>query len=266
MLFLTKKPQKRNMKNIIQLLFVITFLFSCNNNKKEDKTLVSKINSEFVEVSGIATYGSDGIPNYINVFAKNLKTKEIFEHSSFNRETGQYILNIPKGKYYIFSATSKNDFKSFDEKIIEVNSNLNNIEAQDWYNNGLSESIDITENQENKFIGKYFYACVSMDSEFENFFNIKNNNDFFNVFYFKDNSTVIHYANIGGWQPGEKGEYKIQDNKLIMKIPTFYSGGNKFEPFGGEIEFVSDKKVILYVDGVNSKIERVKLINFIPEK
>lgn len=254
------------MKKIIQILLLTIILFGCNDNKKTNSNTNEKNNTDFVEVKGIATYGSDGIPNYINVYAKNIETNTIYEHSSFNRDNGKYILKIPKGEYYIFSATSKNDYKSYDEKIIKVNNNLENVEAQDWYNNGLSENIESIEKQENKFIGKYFYACVSMDSEFENFFNLKENDDYFNVFYFKDNSTVIHYANIGGWQPGEKGEYKIDNNKLIMKIPTFFSGGNKFEAFGGEIEFISDKKVILYVDGVNSKIERVKLLNFIPKK
>lgn len=111
----------------------------------------------------------------------------------------------------------------------------------------------------NPFIGKYFYICASMDSDFENFFEKKD--DFYFVFYFKDKQTLIYYANINGWQPGIVGRYKYENNQIVMNVSNFFSGQPRGENFGGDVKIINSKQIEVFVSGS----PRYKLLHFTPQ-
>ena len=125
-----------------QFLMVLLTFFTLFGNAQN--------NNGFSTISGTASYPSEGIPNDVNVYAKNISTNKIYKHSKFNRDTGTFIIKVPKGSYYVFSAfgdIQARESKLDKNKIIKVNSLIvKNIQAEDLANPNFVQVI----NEENK--------------------------------------------------------------------------------------------------------------------
>ena len=66
------------------------------------------------KIKGSAGYPSDYIPSEMNIYAYNVETKEVFIHSSYNRETDNcYEIIVPDGKYYVFCGSENDIFKAW---------------------------------------------------------------------------------------------------------------------------------------------------------
>lgn len=130
--------------------------------------------------------------------------------------------------------------------------NTNNTEVE-------NENSADNPSSKNPLLGKSYYVASSIEKGFETF---SENSEQFTIFYFKDNSTVIYFANINGWQKGITGRYKYENDELVMNIPYYFTGSQNDENFGGDVKIVNDKQIIVLVDGN----PRYKFLNFIPPK
>lgn len=84
-------------------------------------------------ISGYASYASEGIPDFIDVYAENKENHEIIKHNIFNRETGVFQIEVPNGIYYVYSTNDIENIKSDKNVIIEIiNGNkVKEVKAQD---------------------------------------------------------------------------------------------------------------------------------------
>ncbi|MFV0305596.1 MAG: hypothetical protein ACK5IC_08980 [Moheibacter sp.] len=100
------------------------------DNKETSKT-ESKI--EDAKISGNATYASDGIPDFINVYAQEINSKKIYEHKIFDRKQGYFEMYLPDGDYIIFSTDDASNIEPNLSQVVKVrNGNeIKNINAQD---------------------------------------------------------------------------------------------------------------------------------------
>ncbi len=105
------------------------------------------------KISGHGSYPSEGIPDDVNVFAYNIHTKETIKCNSFDRESGEYEINVPNGEYYVFMGNSNindrtNGFysqmvlcglqascedHSLIKVVIENGKRVEKIDPGDWY-------------------------------------------------------------------------------------------------------------------------------------
>ncbi len=95
----------------IQLKNLLHEVNFAKQNNLCHKDIVSKEKSENNKsgiISGNGSYPSDFIPDEINVYAYNIKTKEIIKHHIFDHETGKYEIKVPNGEYYVFSGSNDN--------------------------------------------------------------------------------------------------------------------------------------------------------------
>lgn len=108
-----------------------------DTDNKETSKKETKI--ENTKVSGNATYGSDGIPDFINVYAQDINSKKIYEHKFFDRKQGYFEIYLPDGDYIIFSTNNVTDIEPNLSQVIKVrNGNeIKNINAQDLVQYGF---------------------------------------------------------------------------------------------------------------------------------
>jgi hypothetical protein len=143
------------MKQII--LIALSFLiFSCKKENQNNVNQQAKTSTALSIISGTATYGSDGIPNFINVFAQDVNSGKVFKHKLFDREQGYFEILVPQGSYYVYSTNDKEEAKPNKNQIIKVfKHKIENVNAQDLsvsnfvpVNNEMLESS----NQENNIL------------------------------------------------------------------------------------------------------------------
>src|SRR5690606_29835480 len=87
------------------------------DNKETSK---KKTKIEKGKISGIATYPSEGVPDYINVYAQDINSKKIYEHKIFDRKQGYFEMYLPDGDYIIFSTDDTSTIKPDLSQIIKV--------------------------------------------------------------------------------------------------------------------------------------------------
>jgi len=127
-------------------------------------------------------------------------------------------------------------------------------------NNEITKKSKVSEQKSNILIGKYFYVCTSIDSQFDNFFK---EDGYFNVLHFTDENTVIHSMFTGSWTQASMGTYKFEDNKLCLKISSLVSGHIVLK---GELKRLTKTNYVLVDTGLSGQdIEELKLINFTPQ-
>ncbi len=151
--FLTENSIKLIYNNDVKNIHSIMY-FTKNEKKLKDFHSEISSKSEKSLISGIATFPSDGIPDYINVYAQDISSKEIFEHKIFDRKQGYFEIYLDKGKYFIFSAENSTNFNNPNQnKIVEVyqNQNISNIQAQDLSINNFTVQQNLNENYETNF-------------------------------------------------------------------------------------------------------------------
>ncbi|KAF2516329.1 hypothetical protein E0W68_12420 [Flavobacterium salilacus subsp. salilacus] len=139
--------------------------------------------------------------------------------------------------------------------------NENNIIKNDTLITTQQNTISVkNENETTDLIGKYFYVCTSLDSQFVNFFN---ENEYYNVLFFKDEKTVVHFMNTGEWTPASEGIYDFSENNLSLEISSLTSGHSILK---GKLQKLTDSNFILIDLGVSGQeIEKLKLKHFIPD-
>lgn len=59
-------------------------------------------------ISGKNGYPSEFVPENVNVYAHNIQTNDVIKQTSLNRSTGDYVIEVPDGEYYIFSGPNNN--------------------------------------------------------------------------------------------------------------------------------------------------------------
>lgn len=158
----SKKPHYIALLVLLGLILIGIFAFRSywqSKNQKTDEFSLNQIlkesnkeesNKSFSIISGQATYASDGIPDYINVFAKNIETNQITKHTLFDRDKGYFEIKIPKGNYYVFSTNDENNITPDKSKIIKVEQgkDVKNVEAQDLYISHFVPVVNKIQNDE----------------------------------------------------------------------------------------------------------------------
>lgn len=139
--------------------------------------------------------------------------------------------------------------------------NENNIIKNDTLITTQQNSIPVKNgNKTTDLIGNYFYVCTSLDSQFDNFFK---ENEYYNVLFFKDEKTVVHFMNTGEWTPASEGIYDFSENNLSLKISSLTSGHSILK---GKLQKLTDNNLVLIDKGVSGQgIEKLKLKHFIPK-
>jgi hypothetical protein len=98
----------------------------------KDKATIDYQKSNISIISGIATYGSDGIPDFINVYAQDVNSGKIFKYKLFDRKQGYFEIQVPQGSYYVYSTNAENQVKPNKNQIVNVfKEKIENINAQD---------------------------------------------------------------------------------------------------------------------------------------
>jgi len=144
----------------------------------------------------------------------------------------------------------QNENDTINNETVQTTTQENSIPIKDATNQNVTISL----------IGKYFYACSSVDNQFDNFFN---ENEYYNVLFFKDEQTVVHFMNTGEWKPASEGKYNFSENNLSLKISSLISGHSILK---GKLQKLTDNNLVLIDKGVSGQdIEKLKLIHFIPK-
>lgn len=120
------------------------------NTKKEISTKKQNIGDEKAKVSGIATYPSEGIPDYINVYAQDINSKKIYEHKFFDRKQGYFEIYLSDGDYIIFSTDDTSNIKPDLSQTIKIRNGyeIENVNAQDLFQGGFIPLEEYEEEQE----------------------------------------------------------------------------------------------------------------------
>lgn len=124
--------------------------FSRTKTLRDENIITNETNNLKTKVSGIATYPSDGIPDFVNVYAQNISSKKIYQHKIFDRKQGYFEIELPQGEYYIFSAENSDNFnKPSKNEVIKVinGKSIENVNAQDLFN---SNFVPVIENESNE--------------------------------------------------------------------------------------------------------------------
>ena len=76
----------------------------------------ANIESKLGAITGYCGYPSDYIPDKLNVYAYNKKSRIIYKHSYYDRNnSNNYSISVPDGKYYVFCGFDKN-IKNYNNK------------------------------------------------------------------------------------------------------------------------------------------------------